>query len=310
MEKIKTKLQSLVLIGYSLIIFYLISSGLFIKFIHPRMQIYTLLCAIYIDILALVDINKPAQDNKMHISNIIYVVPLILIFYINNGNFSSKMLDSKSNNALLREKSNQNDDVQNNNISQDNTSDNIDNSVTDINNDIASDENNIDNQENTIDNIVDNQNEQYAQENEQDDNITKDQNPNSETKVNGFDFYFTDKNYLDNLMLISEDTDKYIGKTVSFNGFVYRDDTMSSDQFVVGRLGIWCCIADASLSGFLCTYEDAEKYKENDWYIVEGTLDKTNTKDEYTGEYYTCPYVHVTKMQKIDKPDNEYVYPS
>ena len=312
MEKVKTKLQSLILIGYSLIIFYLISTGLFIKFIHPRMQIYTFICAVFIFILALVDINKSSEDNKVHISNIVYLLPLVLIFYINGGNFSNKMLDSKSNNVLLKEKSNENSIQNNTSNSISNTTSNLNANNSQLNNDqqndAISDNNTVSNNTDYSD-LEDSQNAQYDQKNTQD-YITKDQNPNSDNKVNGFDFYFTDKNYLDNLMLISENVDKYIGKTVSFDGVIYRDNTMSSDQFVVGRLGIWCCIADASLSGFLCTSKDSQKYIENDWYRVEGTLDKTNSKDAYTGKYYVCPYVHVTKMQKIDKPDNEYVYPN
>lgn len=287
MVKLKTKYQSLVLIGYSLIIFYVIAKGIFIKFVHPRMIPYTLACGVFILILSVIDIFKPAKDSKLHISNAIYIIPLLFIFFTNNGQFSNNMLNNKSTNVGINK----------NQISakQDNNNQNS-----------ASNQNTVENttdQNQTVENTNSNDN-TYQNDDESSDIYTG-------AKANGSDFYFDDKNYLNNLLIINDEVDKYVGKTVSFDGFIYRDDTMTSSQFFVGRLGIWCCISDASLSGFLCDLKDNQMYKDDEWYRVEGKLDKIELTDPYDeSSTYISPYVHVTKMTKIDKPEVEYVYPS
>ena len=54
--------------------------------------------------------------------------------------------------------------------------------------------------------------------------------------------------------------------------------------------------------GFLCEYETAKQYEDKCWVEVEGTIKKGN----YHGE---VAILEIEKMNKIEKPSEEYVYP-
>lgn len=54
--------------------------------------------------------------------------------------------------------------------------------------------------------------------------------------------------------------------------------------------------------GFLCTSPETCNFSENDWIEIEGTI----TKGEYHGD---MPIIEITSINKIDKPEDEYVYP-
>lgn len=270
MSKSQRKYQALILAIYSFIMLYIISRGIFTKFVHPRMLIFTLISAIIILILSLVDVNKYNEYNrkKLNISNIIYILPLILILFINNGEYIN--LQNSTNNlySYANKQSANNVSNQTSSNNRNTTSSNIGDTIV----------NNID----------------YS----------------SKVDTSKIDYVLDDKNYLDIMTLVEQDdTDKYKGKTISFNGYINRDSTMAKNQFSVGRMAIWCCIADAYYSGFLCDLKDNTAYQNNDWVQVTGVIDKIQVTDPSANNMtYTTPYIHVVKIEKISKPNDEYVY--
>lgn len=112
----------------------------------------------------------------------------------------------------------------------------------------------------------------------------------------------TDKDFLFKGSDISYNIDSYIGKGLKYTGFIYRDETINDNQFVVGRLAMTCCSADASLSGFLATYKNYNELKDNEWYEITAVIDKT----KYSG--FEVAYLKIFEIKKVDKPSDEYIY--
>ncbi len=97
---------------------------------------------------------------------------------------------------------------------------------------------------------------------------------------------------------------QFQGKKVEISGFVYRDETMAADQFVVGRLAVECCSADAAPYGVMVKDAEAKRFANNDWVRVTGVVEKSK-RDEY--EVLT---LRVVDAVAIPEPKNQYVYPN
>jgi putative membrane protein len=69
-----------------------------------------------------------------------------------------------------------------------------------------------------------------------------------------------DKNVLDWSQLFANAQDpaaQYAGETARVTGFVFRDSRFATDQFLVTRFLVSCCVADASVSGLVVRWPDA-----------------------------------------------------
>ncbi|MDO5725730.1 MAG: TIGR03943 family protein [Tissierellia bacterium] len=108
---------------------------------------------------------------------------------------------------------------------------------------------------------------------------------------------------------ISKNLDSLVGKEIKLDGFVYRDETIPKDQFVIARLLVVCCTADAQTVGFQCKTEDAKNFKDGKWYLIEGVLDITERENIFTKELVKVPLINIKNYQEIKKPQNEYIYP-
>ena len=109
-------------------------------------------------------------------------------------------------------------------------------------------------------------------------------------------------NYTNVLKTVHDNIDNYIGQKIKFSGYVYRMVDFSKHQFVLARDMIISSDFQTVVVGFLCEYEDAIKYEDNCWIEIEGEI----TKGDYHGE---MPIIQIEKIQKIEKPSEEYVYP-
>lgn len=96
--------------------------------------------------------------------------------------------------------------------------------------------------------------------------------------------------------------DSYIGKKIKFSGFIYKIYDFSEDQFVLGRNMIISSDFQTVVVGFLCQSKDIKNFSENSWVEIEGEI----TKGDYHGE---IPIIKITKINQIQKPNDEYVYP-
>ncbi|PGV94571.1 TIGR03943 family protein [Bacillus cereus] len=111
-----------------------------------------------------------------------------------------------------------------------------------------------------------------------------------------------DKDYVQTMNVIGQNVNWFKGKEITFLGFIYKDKDVRGNKAVVARYGITCCIADASVWGMIVTGQNVEKIPEETWVKITGLLDETT----YKGTVFTL--VKVNKIEKINKPNEPYVY--
>ncbi len=73
--------------------------------------------------------------------------------------------------------------------------------------------------------------------------------------------------------------DNFMGKTMEISGFVYREPDMAANQFVVARLVMQCCSADAMPYGVLVESDQAKNFDKDTWVQLSGTIGKTTYND-------------------------------
>lgn len=113
----------------------------------------------------------------------------------------------------------------------------------------------------------------------------------------------TPQNYTNVLKTVHENIDSYIGKKISFTGYVYRVLDLQENQFVLARDMIINSNSQTVIVGFLCEYDIAKDFEDNTWVNVTGEI----LKGDYHGD---MPIIRVTEIKKVDKPNKEeYVYP-
>ena len=109
-------------------------------------------------------------------------------------------------------------------------------------------------------------------------------------------------NYTDILKDSHENIDKYVGKKVTFTGFVYRLYDFGENQFVLAREMIISSDNHAVVVGFLSECDNASSFKDGAWVEAEGVIAKGN----YHGD---IPVIKVKSMKEVCVPKDEFVYP-
>ena len=72
------------------------------------------------------------------------------------------------------------------------------------------------------------------------------------------------KNYTNVLKTVHENIDSYVGKKICFTGYVYRVLDLEGNQFVLARDMIINSNYQSVIVGFLCEYDDAKKFDNNE----------------------------------------------
>lgn len=112
----------------------------------------------------------------------------------------------------------------------------------------------------------------------------------------------SDDNYMKISNEIFSNVDKYDGRKIEVTGFVYKDDTIGDKDFVIARYLMVCCAADMQVVGFLCK-DSSSVYNADTWVKVNGTIRKNEGSD------IDILYIETEKIEKIDAPKEQYVYP-
>ena len=121
--------------------------------------------------------------------------------------------------------------------------------------------------------------------------------------------FFDDGNFAQILEDMMRDIYRYKGNKAVITGFVFREADFDEQEFVVGRLMMTCCAADAQIVGLLSRWEDAKTLKQDQWVRVMGTIDVTNFYDKFLGQEHEVPVIQVEKVELIEKPAAQYIYP-
>lgn len=100
----------------------------------------------------------------------------------------------------------------------------------------------------------------------------------------------------------------HVGKAINMKGFIYMQKGLNSDEFILSRIVVSCCAADAQLVGILCDYSKGELLTEGTWVNIEGTLGEREYVDDKNGEISVIPIIKVKKLEISNKQGNEYIY--
>ncbi|MFC4098701.1 TIGR03943 family putative permease subunit [Paenibacillus xanthanilyticus] len=113
-----------------------------------------------------------------------------------------------------------------------------------------------------------------------------------------------EKRYMEILTALDLFLDRFVGKTITIEGFVYRDDTLTGNAFILGRFAVSCCAADAMPYGVMVQTDHPEQYGNDTWLRMTGTLSTTT----YNGN--DIMLLQATATEQIEPADDPYVYPN
>ncbi|MGX7173801.1 TIGR03943 family putative permease subunit [Enterococcus ratti] len=116
----------------------------------------------------------------------------------------------------------------------------------------------------------------------------------------------TDENYLEAMELIYNYPSEFIGKKISYKGFVYQASNGGKEEVFLFRFGIIHCVADSGVFGLFTHFPNGTAAKNDEWYQVEGTIQS----DYYEPFKREIPSVEVSQAMKVEAPKNQYVYRS
>ncbi len=115
----------------------------------------------------------------------------------------------------------------------------------------------------------------------------------------------SDDEYLKWYTEAGENPEKYNSKTVRIKGMVFRVEGFGRNEFVPVRMAMVHCAADLVPYGFMCRYEDAEKWENGEWVYVTAQI-----KVEYeTHMKKEMPILYAISVTPAQKPENELIYP-
>ncbi|MBO0471407.1 TIGR03943 family protein [Enterococcus sp. DIV0242_7C1] len=116
----------------------------------------------------------------------------------------------------------------------------------------------------------------------------------------------SEENYLEIMELIYTYPSEFVGKTITYEGFIFNSAQKEQEDIFVFRFGIIHCVADSGVFGLLTHMPSDQAFKNNEWVKLTGTIHS---------EYYApfkreIPVVEVGKVKEIQEPKNQYVYRS
>ena len=109
-------------------------------------------------------------------------------------------------------------------------------------------------------------------------------------------------NYTNVLKSVYENLDDYVGQTICFKGYIYRNSDFKENEFVLARDMTTSRANETLVVGFLCNHKNAKDFVDGCWVEITGTIEKGN----YHGE---IPILKVVKISTTDKPEDALVFP-
>lgn len=120
--------------------------------------------------------------------------------------------------------------------------------------------------------------------------------------LNSSKIVVNDAYYLDTLDIIVNNINAFVGKEIELIGFVFKEPDLKADQFVVARFAISCCIADSTVFGIIASANMSHPVAMDEWIRTTGVISKTTVED------WELPMIQVTEIERIDQPEDPYVY--
>ncbi len=103
----------------------------------------------------------------------------------------------------------------------------------------------------------------------------------------------------------SSNVDEFTGQQADLIGFVYRDIRFKDEtqQFMVARFALSCCVADASAIGVTVQFPEAAKLVQDSWVHVTGKFQVQDVGGQRT------PILIAQAVDLTQQPAQPYVYP-
>ena len=102
---------------------------------------------------------------------------------------------------------------------------------------------------------------------------------------------------------LSEEMEKYVGKTVRFKGIIAHDDSFPKYTVVVGRHVMVCCEDDITYRGLVCKGVVVNGLKKRDWVIVTAKI----TKEYHEMYEEEGPVLNATEIKRTKEPEQQVV---
>lgn len=99
------------------------------------------------------------------------------------------------------------------------------------------------------------------------------------------------------------DPSVFDGQIATIIGFVFRDETFASDQFMASRFVISCCVADATAVGIIVSWPGSTELPLDSWVTVRGAFEQGQFKGEPT------PILIADSVTPTTRPNQPYLYP-
>jgi putative membrane protein len=115
-----------------------------------------------------------------------------------------------------------------------------------------------------------------------------------------------DADYLKGLETIYKYPGDFLGKTIEFDGFAFKGETVNKRQLFVLRFGIIHCVADSGVFGMLVEFPKDIDIKDDEWIHVKGTISSVY----YQPFKSTIPVLLVKDWEITKEPKEPYVYKS
>jgi len=126
---------------------------------------------------------------------------------------------------------------------------------------------------------------------------------NEAMKIENNVIKITTANFVASIDEIIKNPNIYADKNIEIDGFVYKDDSILGNEFVVGKLMMTCCAADTQVVGILGNYDGVKNFENDTWIKVRGKLER----GKYSGGQEII--ILVESMERDNDPDKSYVYP-
>jgi len=93
------------------------------------------------------------------------------------------------------------------------------------------------------------------------------------------------------------------GEAADVIGFVYRDSRMAADQFILARVAVVCCVADAVAVGVVVQSNEGSRFAANSWARVTGTFHSGTLGGK------ALPVLIADDVAPVQAPEPPYLYP-
>ena len=226
---------------YSGIFTYVVIFNKLKNFLAPSMQIYIKLAILPLFIIGLVMIFNNKVNYKFKISDLVLILPLVLLILAGDGRLTTSLASNRMTNF---------------------------NQINRIK--LETEEINIEKitENETIENIE-------LVENE----ITEDETINFTNPY--FDIIDSNYNELSSYITFSPKASKYEGELIRVKGIALKEaNYLPANYFAIGKYSISCCAADATFVGFIAKYDNSNIIADK-WYQLEGMLKKGKDSENY-----------------------------